>query len=220
MKALRALAVAGRLVAVTMVVALALPAIAAASSSSQAQETAEGELQRVYGSAWLERVPSWSVPECQEPRAPGEYQCMAEFEYAGTWHSADVSVEGRTPTVTYQTEWVREWHPNSNRCGKSFTVAGYLSSNHPYCDALLLYQNFGLAPGRRRPTVRYTGFKKHLYFYGTGTSLWPDFFGYTCQKSQGTYECANKFGDGFRWKPSPARHGHGRSRARVGSPRG
>lgn len=218
MKAPRALAFVARLAAMVTLAALALPAIASAMTATQAQEAAEGELQRTYGSAWLERVPSWSVPECEEPRAPGEYQCMAEFEHAGTWHSVDVSVSG-SPTVVYQTEWVREWHPNSNRCDKPLIVAGYLSSNHDGCDALLLDQNFGLTPRRGGHTIRYTGFKQHLYFYGTGSALWPDFYGYTCQRSQGNYECANKFGDGFRWKPSPAPHKHKRSSARVGSPR-
>jgi hypothetical protein len=192
---------------------LATPTIASAITSGEAQEAAEGQLASAYGSAWLERAPSWSVPECVELLSPGELSCMTEFEHGGIWHSANVGVDesGVATIVGTQGEWAREWGPDSNRCDKDLVVVGYLSSNGPGCEALLLAQNFGFPHGSTK-LVRYTGFKKHLYFYGTGTGAWPDFFGYTCRTRQGFYECFNKFGDGFRWRTSPVRtHHHGKA---------
>ncbi len=188
--------------ALTIAAALALPSAASALTPAQAQKDVEGELTRTYGSTWLERAPSWSVPECEEPQAPGDYQCMTEFEHAGTWYLVSATVSDGATELVYERHWVRRWGPNSNHCAKGTTVAGYLSSNASDCAELLLYQNFGYARGSRHPTVRYTGFKRHLYFYGTGTALWPDFFGYACQRPGKTYQCFNRFGDGFRWRPA------------------
>jgi hypothetical protein len=187
------------IIIVAMGTALAAPSAASALTSQQAQQAVATKLAQVYGSAWLRHTPTWSEPECRQPIVPQAFVCSTEFQYAGVWHAVGASVNGGTLTLCIGSSWVRRWQRNSTSCTRPSGVVGELFTNGHGCDASTLYQNFGYSPGTHR--VRYTGFKRHVFYYGTDTALWPDFYGYSCSWSHATYQCTNRFGDGFRWKP-------------------
>jgi hypothetical protein len=180
-------------------------ATAVALSTSQAQTAVSAKLARTYGSAWVHHGPAWSRPECRHPGYPKGFSCNTEFEYQGVWRNVSASVQGGRVTLYLNHRWVRRWTRESTRCTHQagFTVVGQLSTNDGGCDDVLLYQNFGFS-GPTPRVVRYTGFKRTLFYFGTLTALWPDFFLYHCNSRNGTYQCTNRFGDGLRWKPSAA----------------
>lgn len=192
-----------RLVTALIVVAgLAAPAVASALTSVQAQSAVASKLASTYGSVWRSRAPAWSAPECRLPGNPPGFVCEIEWEHGGVWRSVAASVTGSAVSLYPIRHWVRRWRRDSTTCTHQvhLVLVGQLSSNDGACDALILYQNFGYS-GPGRYTVRYTGFKRQLLYFGTNTALWPDLFLFNCSWSHGTYQCANRFGDGLRWRP-------------------
>jgi hypothetical protein len=180
-----------------------------ALTPAQAQQLVSQKLAAAYGTAWRDHTPKWSEPECRqvaEGGSPPGIRCSTEFAYAGVWRGVGAMVDN-DGTVTLQPgrSWVRRWRPEPAHealpgggeadCTTP-KVEGHVFSNDGGCYALTLYQNFGGST-----IVRYTGFKRHIYSYATLSALWPDFNGYTCTWSKQTYQCINRFGDGFRWKP-------------------
>ena len=119
------------------------------------------------------------------------------------WRTVAAGVDGGVVTLYPGRQWVRRWALDPARCARQGNppVVGQLFTNQDGCDALLLFQNFGLS-GSNPGVVRYTGFKRTLFYFATDTALWPDFFMYHCTFANGTYQCTNRFGDGLRWKPS------------------
>jgi hypothetical protein len=183
---------------------LAAPARASAMTDSQASKAVSRKLASVYGSMWRTHTPSWSKPECRQVNVRQRFGCIVEFEHAGVWHLVSASVIGGKLKVYRKSErhWVRQWRVNGSDCAhqEGYTVVGELSSNNGGCFALTLLQNYG--KGSTGDTVRYTGFKRAVVVYGTGTALWTDFYVFKCKWSTDTYECANRFGDGLRWRPN------------------
>jgi hypothetical protein len=187
-------------------IALGAPATASAITAAQAQRAVSAKLARVYGVAWTLPTPSWSRPECRAPDRPQHFTCPTEFEHAGVWRRVIATVSGRTVKLLRsfaKDHWQRRWSVSGPDCTTqgSTTVVGELSSNDGGCYELTLWQNFGDGGTGR---VRYTGFKPSVFIYGTGTAVWPDFYLFKCKSYNKTYQCTNRFGDGFRWKPEAA----------------
>ena len=191
------------MIVLTIAVGLAAPAAASGLTPSQARQAVANQLAKVYGTAWLQHTPSWSQPEC-EPEAdynpPGVAGCETEFEYAGVWHYVGATVSGGAVQFWYPRHWVRRWGSNSATCDRGFVIVGQLSSNNGTCFALTLWQNFA-GVGRSHRTVIYTGFKRQVVIYAAGSLIWPDFNVFSCSLGSEAYQCTNRFGDGFRWKP-------------------
>lgn len=183
----------------TVAVGLIAPTAASALTASRAQIMVAKRLARVYGLAWTHHAPAWSQPECHDPNVRGQFTCETEFEYAGVWHGVQASViRGAVDLYpTYPAHWVRRWRQSSESCTKD--LVGQLFSNSGQCYTLPIYQTFG--DSGAPPRVRYTGFKKHVVAVFPLSIYWPDFNSYACTWSNQTYQCLNRFGDGFRWKP-------------------
>jgi hypothetical protein len=171
---------------------------------AQARKAVDRKLAAVYGHAWRSHTPSWSKPECRQPDRPQRYTCLVEFEHGGVWYSVSASVK-RGKVKLYRPpvdHWVRRWSDEQSLCqADNFTIVGKVWGNSGGCHELTIRQNFGSSKGDP-DRVRYTGFKKSVFHYGTGTALWPDFFLYKCSYAHETFQCLNRFGDGFRWMPN------------------
>jgi hypothetical protein len=191
-------------IGLAIAIGLTAPATASAITASEARELVSKKLTRVYGVAWRKHAPAWSRPECRAPNLPQQWVCPTQFEHGGVWHRVEATVIGgrvkfwRLP----RGHWTRRWTVSKPSCTTqgTGTVVGRLSSNDGRCYALTLWQNFGDSDGDGK--VRYTGFKPSVMVYGTGTGVWPDFYLFKCMRSSSTYQCTNRFGDGFRWEPS------------------
>ena len=183
---------------------LAAPEGAWAMTDSQASKAVSRKLARVYGGVWRTHTPSWSKPQCRQVNVRQRFTCIVEFEHAGVWRNVSASVTGGKVKLFRKSErrWVRQWRVNGADCAhqEGYTVVGELSSNNGGCFALTLWQNYGT--GSTGDTVEYTGLKRSVFVYGTGTALWPDFYLFKCKWSTDTYECTNRFGDGLRWRPN------------------
>src|SRR3954453_6899598 len=189
----------------TIIMGLIAPASASAITAAQARQAVSKKLTQVYGVAWRHHSPSWSVPECRAPQRPQQFTCPTEFEHGGTWHSVYPTVVGHKVKLYRRpiAHWTRRWRTSKPGCSGSATIrfVGELSSNDGTCHELTLVQNFGADDDGK---VRYTGFKPSVMIYGTLTAVWPDFYLFKCRSSAGIYQCTNRFGDGFRWKPAAA----------------
>jgi hypothetical protein len=192
-----------RVCVLVLALGLGSPAAASATTRTQARHAVERKLAAVYGDAWRHHTPSWSRPECRQPVGKGRYGCLTEFKHAGLWYLVDAGVRHGKVKLSHvpRSPWVRRWSDEQPNCQDGGpNVVGRLWGNRPGCDALTLWQNFGTPKGNPN-RVRYTGFKKGVFVYGTGTALWPDFYLYRCSYRGQTFECRNRFGDGFRWMP-------------------
>jgi hypothetical protein len=123
---------------------------------------------------------------------------MTEFAHAGTWYVATVQVTGRRTKFLFRRHWTRKWREATPDCIGAMRLEGTLSSNDGACDIVVVGQNWG-----NGEVIRYSGFKKTILYYGTDSALWPDFNRYRCTYADGTLQCLNRFGDGFRWATAP-----------------
>lgn len=190
-----------RVVVLVLALGLVAPGAASAMTRAQAQRAVARKLGTAYGDVWRHHTPAWSKPECRRPNLPGQYSCLVEFAHGGVWHFASAIVTHGKVRLYRQPSWVRRWSDQRTACKDDPTkVTGALWGNRGGCDALILWQNFGSSKGDTS-TARYTGFKKTVFYFGTGTALYPDVYLYHCSYGHETFACHNRFGDAFRWAP-------------------
>jgi hypothetical protein len=185
----------------TVATALIAPATASATTPAQARRAVSAKLAQRYGVAWRKHKPTWSRPECRAPQRPQDFICLTAFEHGGVWRSVQATVNGHKVKIWRTVRWTRRWRVSGPSCthdGRT-TIVGQLSSNDGNCYQVTLWQNFGYDGNGK---VRYTGFKPSVLIYGTASLAWPDFNRFRCTSSNGTYQCLNRFGNGFRWKPN------------------
>jgi hypothetical protein len=190
-----------RVVVLVLAFGLVAPGAASAMTRAQAARLADRKLTAAYGDAWRHHTPTWSRPECRWLTNPRDYTCAAEFAHAGVWYSAVVYFKRGKVRLYRGGHWVRRWSDEQSVCqDDQAKPTGKLWGNRGGCDELTLWQNFGSPTGNPH-VVRYTHFLKHVLVFGTGTLAWPDFNVYRCSYGRETFECRNRFGDGFRWMP-------------------
>jgi hypothetical protein len=185
----------------TIATALIAPATASATTAAQARQAVSAKLTQVYGGAWRTHTPSWSRPECRAPQRPQDFICLTAFEHGGVWRIVSATVNGHKVQIVRTVHWTRRWRvskPSCTNAGET-SVVGQLSSNDANCYQTTLWQNFG---HDRHGKIRYTRFMPSVLVYGTASLAWPDFNVFKCRSSSGTYQCLNRFGNGFRWKPN------------------
>lgn len=134
----------------------------------------------------------------------GGAPCQAEFAYRGRWYEVQGSVSptqnsnggtadpSDTATIYYSSSWTRRWRQSSASC--THGIPGKLYTNDGGCWAITIGQNFGFVD------PKFT-FRRHVYDLGTESGDFPQWNVFTCSWSHGTYQCTNRFGDGFRWMP-------------------